>query len=222
MPRVAPECLQKKIIMGNTFSDMTGYGQVAKSTAELAIAGMKHESERYKTQMDSMTEIEKIQVEKMKVFFSFVGAANSKSVDAIQEIAGGMVELARVLGDSNVTIVKEYQITLRSLGNNMATCTEASGRAMEHVVKFTSEKMQERAMDVVDKAVQKTLSNIQEVSKLIVKLSSNRDERYDALNNKILENIAFTQTILQELCQNKEAFKELVIRTANDFRQVEG
>lgn len=201
--------------MGNYASSLSGTAEIAQSSAEIAIQGMKGETERYRVNCEQATEMERINLKKMEIFFTFVGAANAKTIDAIENIARGMFDMSNNMGDATAQIVKEYQVTIRSVSANLAECATAMGASIQHLGNLAP-GIQELVFKEISNQIQTVITNLQSIAKLMIGLANVRDKRFKETNEKLIESVNFTQKVLEDLCANKEDFKKLVFQTANN------
>lgn len=178
-----------------------------EASCEVSKAIIKGETERYKSLMEHQDVKAQEETKRMTALFTLVGETNHDALDTIKSLNDNVMQLYQSLLNSNDTILKEYQLTLRSLGQNIADQSKnfaeivKSSAGMEPDVQ---RMVVSTGQDVV-KGIKDTLS---QCFKMVTNLAEKHDKRMTDMANTILEKLDMTERVLEKLTENNDLYMQ--------------
>jgi hypothetical protein len=193
----------------SSFSPIAAAADVTKSFIE-------GDNEQYKAKMAVLDSQNKEETAQVVALFSLIEKTNSGTIDAIKDLNKNIVEITKIVVDSNEKVLVEYQETLRSLGNNIAEQSKNFGQivlAAKDYDQATKEIIISTAKDVV-LDVKNTLSKCFDK---IGGLAEKHDQRFSELTKLAIANLAITERTLNKLLENEATFTKATIEVLKNF-----
>jgi len=163
---------------------------------------------KYNAVLKSKTEKEAEDTKRMSALFTLVGETNKGALDTIKDLNARMVELDKVLLDSNMAILKEYQLTLRSLGQNLADQSKNFGEILKSAAAL-DKGVQKMAVETGKSVCESVKESLTKCFSMVTKLAEKHDARMADLTKDIIAKMSITEKVLTKIIENNDNYMTL-------------